>query len=200
MFPYSQQLETLINQFSRLPGIGRKTAEKFVFYLLKQNATDIESFADALKNFKDNLNFCDRCFNLTNKPGQCRICADQQRDHKTICVVEEIHDLNVLESTGKYAGAYHVLGGQLNPLDGATIDKLKIKELIQRIKDEKPTEIILALNPNMQGESTAISLKRLLQPLMVKITQLGRGLPMGADLEYADEVTLTNALKNRETL
>lgn len=200
MLPYPPQIEDLITQFSRLPGIGRKTAEKFVFHLLKKGAPDVEALVEALSFFRNELNFCQRCFNLTEKNGPCRICADQRRNQKTICIVEEIHDLNVIESTGKYAGSYHVLGGQLNPLDGATIDKLKVKELLERIRQEQPTEIILALNPNMQGESTAISLKRLLQPLNVKITQLGRGLPMGADLEYADEVTLSNALKNRETL
>ncbi|MBI5254624.1 recombination protein RecR [Candidatus Falkowbacteria bacterium] len=200
MLPYSPQLESLISQFSKLPGIGRKTAEKFVFYLVKQGKQSIEDLISSLQEFEKNLNFCPHCFNLTNTAGQCRICSDKSRNQQLICVVEELHDLNVIESIGKYTGVYHVLGGQLNPLDGITADKLHFKELLERIKQEKTQEIILALNPNMQGESTAIALKRGLQPFGVKITQLARGLPMGADLEYADEVTLTNALKNREII
>ncbi|MFH0814689.1 MAG: recombination mediator RecR [Candidatus Falkowbacteria bacterium] len=200
MLPFSQQLENLITQFSKLPGIGRKTSEKFVFYLVKQGKQSMEDLITALRAFEENLNFCPRCFNLTNTATTCRICNDKSRNQQLLCVVEELHDLNVIESTGKYNGVYHVLGGQLNPLDGITADKLRIKELLERVKTEKTQEIILALNPNMQGESTAIALKRALQPLGVKITQLARGLPMGADIEYADEVTLINALKNRETI
>jgi recombination protein RecR len=200
MLPYPPQLENLIAQFSTLPGIGRKTAEKFVFYLLKKNPAEINGLIDALNNFKNDLNFCPRCFNLSGGQGACRICVDRQRNQQTICVVEEIHDLNVIESTGKYNGTYHVLGGQMNPIDGITADKLRVKELLTRIKNESTQEVILALNPNIQGESTAITLRRMIQPLGVKLSQLGRGLPMGADLEYADEVTLGNALKNREIL
>jgi len=199
MLNYPDPIQKLIQEFNKLPGIGPKTAERFVFYLLKQPKEEIELLTKALEDLKQANLTCSQCFNIAAK-DPCYICSDQKRDNKTICIVAEIHDLATLETTGEYNGLYHVLGGVLNPLAGITPDKLKVKELVERIKKDKPEEIILGLNPDMEGESTVLYLKKLLQPLNIKLTRLARGLPMGADLEYADEVTLINALKNRNQL
>jgi recombination protein RecR len=157
---------------------------------------EIEELIQALQELKKNNLICQTCFNVAEK-NPCSICSDTKRDQKTICIVAETHDLASLEATSEYTGLYHVLGGTLNPLAGITPEKLRIKELLARLKTTKPQEIIFALNPDMEGESTVLYLKKLLQPLNIKLTRLARGLPMGADLEYADEVTLINALKNR---
>jgi len=200
MLRFPEKIEKLIESFSQLPGIGRKTAERFVFFLLKKPVADVQKFRENLQAI-ENANFnCAECFNFSDSDTVCHVCADSQRDRALICVVEKIHDLNVLESTGNYNGIYHVIGGQINPLEGITVESLKIKELVERIKKLNAREVILALNPNMQGEATAVTLKRILEPLNIKITRLARGLPMGAVLEYADEVTLSSALKNRESL
>ena len=196
MLNYPEPIKKLMEAFAKLPGIGPKTAERFVFYLLKKPAEEIDELSQSLEGLKSNNLICNTCFNIADK-DPCYICRDPGRDKKTVCIVAEAHDLASIEATGEYIGLYHVLDGVLNPLAGITPEKLHIKELISRVKENKPDEIILALNPDMEGESTVLYLKKLLQPLNVKLTRLARGLPMGADLEYADEVTLVNALKNR---
>lgn len=200
MFPPS--LQALINQFNKLPGIGPKTAERFAFYLLRRPKEELEKFAQALLTSKNKIKLCSSCYNFTEtKP--CPICADPRRDHSIICVVAQSTDLVALEKTGDYKGIYHVLGGVLSPIKGITPEKIRIKELIQRINSKSETatpkvkEIILAFNPDLEGESTTLYLVRLLKPYKIKITRLARGLPMGSDLEYADEVTLSDALKER---
>lgn len=199
MLNYPEPIQRLIAEFNKLPGIGPKTAERFVFYLLKKPKGEIGDLVRALEELQKNNLTCSQCFNLAEK-DPCYICQDHKRDKKIICVVAEVHDLASIEATGEYDGSYHVLGNVLNPLAGITPEKLKVRELVKRIEKEKPNEIIIALNPDMEGESTVIYLKKILAPLNVKLTRLARGLPMGADLEYADEVTLINALKNRNQL
>lgn len=186
--------------FSDLPGIGRKTAEKFVFYLLNRPKDELNRFANHLVTLQNNTYICPVCFNFSENAGPCYICADQKRNSRLLCVVEKIHDLNMIESTGEYRGLYHVLGGEIDLIEGITPDKLTIAQLETRIKNSKPEEIILAINPDMQGESTILYLKKLLQPYQTKISVLARGLPMGADIEYADESTLCNALRGRTQL
>ena len=183
---YPSSIQNLINQFSQLPGIGPKTAERFVFHLLKQSPEQLNKFAKDLTQLK-------------NKTVRCSICQNFT-DQKTICVVAEPQDIIALEKIGDYQGVYHVLGGLLNSLDNITPDKLTIDKLTERIKNNQPKEIILALNPNIEGESTALYLTKLLKPLNIKITRLARGLPMGSDLAYADEVTLGSALQGRREI
>lgn len=198
MSKFPAQLETAINEFTNLPGVGRKTAERYVFYLMKQPAEVIEKLITAISQLHNQISQCPRCGNFSTNKNLCAICADPNRDSKIICVVEESHDLIVIESTGEYHGLYHVLHGTLNPLEGITEKQLNINSLIKRVKTEKTSEIIIALNPDLTGEATTIYLKKLLIGTNVKITRLARGLPMGADLEYADEVTLSNAIKWRK--
>lgn len=200
MSTYPIKIEKLIETFSMLPGVGRKTAERFVFYLIKQPKERLQNFAQAMQQLGVEHFFCSNCFNLTGQPGLCSICNDKQRQADTICVVEEIQDLHVIENTREYKGLYHVLGGKIDPTEGLTPDKLTIQRLIDRIKSQSIKEIILALNPDIQGEGTILYLKKILQPLNVKITLLGRGLPMGGEIEYADEITIANALKGRQPL
>jgi len=197
---YPKIINDLISSFSELPGVGRKAAERFVFYLLKQDAKQIDLFAQNLQLLRQNNFICPNCFNFSETAGQCRICSDPKREKNIICVVESFHDLNVIDATDEYNGLYHVLGGKIDPPEGITPDKLKIAELIQRIKQESIQEIILALNPDLSGEGTIIHLKNVLKPLNVRLTILARGLPMGGNIEYADEATLTNALKGRREL
>ncbi len=193
-FPSS--IQNLINEFNKLPGIGPKTSERLVFYLLKQNPEELSKFARALEGMKNTINFCGVCGNISEQ-NPCPICADPKRDKGIICVVSEVFDLMAIENTGEYNGLYHVLGGYLNPLEGITPEDIRIRELVERLKNNSTKEIILALNPDLEGESTVIYLGKLLKPLKIKITRLARGLPMGANLEYADEITLLNALKGR---
>jgi len=196
-------LQNLIDHFSRLPGVGPKTALRFVFYLLKQPKEEVTKFAAALGVIKDNIATCQVCQNFSEK-NPCPICADSRRDHSSICVVAEHQDLPVIENTGEHHGTYHVLGGVLDPLHGVTPDQLKIKELVARIQNAngKIREIILALNPDLEGETTMLYLTKLIKSFgkSIKITRLARGLPMGSDLEYADEVTVSDALKGRKEI
>ncbi|HUT22192.1 MAG TPA: recombination mediator RecR [Candidatus Bipolaricaulota bacterium] len=198
MVIYPSEIENLIDKFNKLPGIGRKTSEKFVFYLLRENPLFLNEFSASILNLKKNLNFCQKCGNFSGTKTICEICADERRDKSLLCIIEDIQDLAVIESTGEYHGQYHVLGGQINPLEGITPEKLNIQKLIDRVKAEKFSEIILALNPDIQGEATSLYLVKLFKPLNVKFTKLARGLAMGSDLEYTDETTLTNALKGRQ--
>jgi recombination protein RecR len=195
MFKSSESVDRLIEEFSKLPGIGRKTAMRLVFYILKEDKTEAERLAQALLDVKDRVKYCSICFNITES-DPCFICQDEKRDKSMICVVEEANDVLALEKTGEYKGLYHVLGGALSPLDGITPENLRIKELLHRVKEEVK-EIILATNPNVEGEATAIYLSKLIKPLGVRVTRIARGLPVGGDLEFADQVTLMRALEGR---
>ncbi len=194
----SEALQQLIEEFSRLPGIGRKSAQRLALYLLKQPREDVVRMARTLVNMKDRIRYCSVCWNIT-EDDPCAICASTKRDSGMICVVEEPNDVMAVEKTNDFKGLYHVLGGALSPLDGVGPDDLKVKELLERITDNV-AEVILALNPNIEGEATTIYLTRLLKPLGVKVTRIARGLPVGGDLEFADEATLSRALEGRVLL
>jgi recombination protein RecR len=191
----SEALQQLIEEFSRLPGIGRKTAQRLALFILKQPREHVVRMAKALVNVKDRIRYCSICCNITES-DPCAICSGTKRERTIICVVEEPNDVIALEKTNEFHGLYHVLGGSLSPLDGVGPDDLKISELLARIQPEV-TEVILAMNPNVEGEATTIYLTRLLKPLGVKVSRIARGLPVGGDLEFADEATLTRALEGR---
>jgi len=195
MFKSSESVDRLIEEFSKLPGIGRKTAMRLVFYILKEDKSAAERLAQALLDVKERVKYCSICFNIT-EADPCFVCLDEKRDKSIICVVEEANDVLALEKTGVYNGLYHVLGGALSPLDGIGPDNLRVQELLHRLK-EPVGEIILATNPNVEGEATAIYLSKLIKPLGIKVTRIARGLPVGGDLEYADQVTLMRALEGR---
>jgi len=190
---------SLINEFSKLPTIGPKTAARLVFYLLNRPRVEAQSLADAIVAVKDRVRICSCCFSITEE-DPCPFCTDPRRDSLVICVVAEAKDIFALERTSAYNGRYHVLGGLISPMDGIGPAQLHVKELVERIGSEKPSEIILATNPNAEGEATAIYLARLLSPLGVNVTRLAYGLPIGGDLDYADEVTLTKAIEGRRAL
>ncbi len=193
---YPDPVARLIEAFQRLPGIGPKTAQRLTFHLLKRPAGEVKELAEALVDLTVQIVHCSRCFNVTDQ-DPCRICQNPARDGRLLCVVEEPNDLLAMERTGEYRGRYHVLLGALSPLDGVGPEDLKVRELLARIEAEAVSEVILATNPNVEGEATAIYLAKLLRPLGVRITRIARGLPVGGDLEYADEVTLAKALEGR---
>jgi recombination protein RecR len=191
----------LIESFAQLPGIGPKTASRLTFYLLRRPAEQAEALADALRDLKQTIVFCSTCHNITEE-SPCTVCRDEGRDRSIICVVEEPLDVLAIDRTGEYRGLYHVLHGAISPVEGIGPDELRINELVGRIKDAglqgAPVhEVLLATNPNLEGEATAMYLARLIQPLGVRVTRLARGLPVGGDLEYADAVTLSRALEGR---
>jgi recombination protein RecR len=190
-------IKSLINKLTRLPGIGPKAAERIVFYLLKQNNKFIDELSQNVNSLKSEVKLCSQCFNISTQ-DLCPICGDPKRDKSIICVVAEPQDVLVIEKTGEYNGLYHILGGVLNPIENITPDKLKIKELVIRIKKNGIKEIIIATNPDLEGESTSMYLARQLKPLKLKITRLAKGLPMGSTIEYADEITISSALKGRQ--
>lgn len=194
----SQTLEKVITEFSKLPGIGRKTAQRLVFHLLKVPKEEVLALADALLKLKEKTRFCSVCFNITEKEI-CDFCANENRDPTIICVVEEPNDVLALEKTGHYKGLYHVLGGSLSPLEGIGPDDLKIEELMKRLNPEVK-EIIIATNPDAEGETTSLYLAKLLKARNVKVTRIAQGIPAGGDLEYADDITLTRALDGRTIL
>lgn len=196
MSPTPHALERLIREFTKLPGIGPKTAERLVYYLLKQPKEELKAMADSLRQAKDEVVSCRQCFRFTDQ-DPCPICSDKRRDKTLLCVVAESQNIPVIEKTGAFAGQYHVLGGLVSPLEGITPDKLKIAELETRLKANGVKEVILALNPDLDGETTSLYLSKLIKPLGIKVTRLARGLPMGADLEYADEITLESAITGR---
>lgn len=198
MYYSSPSLEKLISELSRLPGIGRKSAQRLAFFLLKQPDEDVNRLADTLKEVKKNTRPCSVCFNLTEL-DPCLICQDSRRDHTMICVVEEAHDIFAIERIGQYRGRYHVIGGVLSPLDNVGPDDLNIEELLDRCRNGVE-EIILATNPNTEGEATAIYIYNLMRPLGIKITRIARGIPAGSDIEFVDEVTLMRAFEGRNDL
>jgi recombination protein RecR len=189
----------LINEFSKLPTVGPKTAARLVFYLLNRPRHEAQALAEAIVAVKDRVRFCSTCFSLT-EDDPCSICADERRDARTVCVVAEAKDVYAIERTGAFKGRYHVLGGLISPMDGIGPSQLRVKELIERIGQEDSREIILATNPNAEGEATALYVSRLIHPLGLIVTRLAYGLPIGGDLDYADEVTLTKALEGRTAL
>lgn len=196
---YATPISELIDQLSKLPGIGPKSAQRLAFYMLKGNKEDAERLAEAIVNLKDKVKFCPVCYNVTDEP-LCEYCADARRDDAMICVVEEPRDIVAMERTREFNGRYHVLGAAISPIDGIGPEDLRIKELLARLNDGKVTEIIMATNPNIEGEATAMYLTRLIRPLGIRITRLASGLPVGGDLEYADEVTLGSALRGRQEM
>lgn len=195
---YSSAVQELIDQLGRLPGIGPKSAQRVAFHLLKVPAEDANRLARAISEAKERVSFCPRCFNLSEQGGECAVCRDPKRESTTVCVVEDAQDVVAVERTGEFGGRYHVLQGAFSPIDGVGVDQLRIKELLARVTDEDIEEVIVATNPNLEGEATAMYLARLIEPLGVRVTRLARGLPAGADLEYADNVTLERALAHRQ--
>ena len=191
----SESVEQLVEEFAQLPGIGKKTAQRLALYILKMPREKVAGFAQALVNIKDRVRYCSICSNITES-DPCFICASPKRNRRVICVVEEPNDVMAIEKTNEFNGLYHVLGGALSPLYNIGPEDLKVKELLSRINDEIE-EIILAMNPNVEGETTTIYLSRLLKPLKVNVTRIARGLPIGGDLEFADEATLSRALEGR---
>ena len=187
----------LIEEFSKLPGVGPKSAQRLTYYLLRASAEDAQALAQAILEVKEKIILCSLCQNITDA-DPCAICRNDQRDQDSICVVEEPLDILALERTGSYKGLYHVLHGVISPMDGIGPDDLKVRELLARLKTGQVQEVIMATNPNLEGEATAMYLTRLIAPLGLKVTRLARGLPMGADLEYADNVTLARAIEGRQ--
>jgi len=196
---YADAVQKVIDELGRLPGIGPKSAQRLAFHMLKSPAEDAVRLTDAITDMKDRVRFCDRCFNISEEP-LCLICSDARREPGLLCVVEEPRDIVALERTGGFRGRYHVLGGAISPIDGVGPDQLKVSELLGRMDAESVTEVILATNPNIEGEATAMYLARLLGPLGVEVTRIASGLPVGGDLEYADELTLGRALEGRRRL
>ena len=192
-------LDKLIEQFERLPGIGKKTAMRLSYFVLKLPKDQAEEFSQAILDAHEKIHYCKTCCNLTDEEF-CPICKSKSRDKSVICVVEDPRDVMALERTGEFNSSYHVLHGALSPLNGIGPDNLKIKELLSRIKTENISEVIMATNPTVEGEATAMYISRLLKPLGVKVTRLAYGIPVGGDLEYADEVTLSRALEGRNEI
>jgi recombination protein RecR len=196
---FPEPVARLIEAFQKLPGVGPKTAQRLTFFLLKRSPDEVNELAESLRALKTRIRHCRDCFNVTEE-DPCRICRDPARDARALCVVEEPNDLLALERTGEYRGRYHVLLGALSPLDGIGPEDIKVRELLSRIEGHAVEEVILATNPSVEGEATAIYLAKLLRPLGVRVTRIARGLPVGGDLEYADEVTLSKALEGRREM
>jgi recombination protein RecR len=196
---YEGVIQDLIDELSRLPGVGPKGAQRIAFYLLNADSADVARLAHSLMEVKDKVHFCSICFNVA-QDELCRICSDARRELTSLCVVEEPKDVIAVERTREFRGRYHVLGGAINPMEGIGPDDLRIKELMTRLRDAQITEVILAMDPNVEGEATATYLARLLKPMGIAITRLASGLPVGGDLEYADEITLGRAFEGRRPL
>lgn len=192
----SSLLENAVNEFAKLPGIGRKTALRLVLHLLKQEPEKVESFGETVIKMRKEIKFCQRCFNVADA-DICSICSNSMRKQDMICVVENVRDVIAIESTQQYSGTYHVLGGVISPLDGIGPDQLNIESLVHRVQKEAVVEIIFALNPNIQGDTTIYYIQKKLQQLPVKVTTIARGIAFGGELEYADELTLARSISNR---
>jgi len=197
--PAAEPIARLVEEFNKLPGIGPKSAQRLTYHLLRAPGEQAEALAEAIRAVKEKLSLCSICLNITDS-DPCPICRDTERDHTTICVVEEPIDILPLERTKKFNGLYHVLHGVIAPADGIGPEELKIKEFLSRLNGGLVTEVILATNPNLEGETTSMYLQRLVAPLGIRVTRLARGLPYGGDLEYADDVTIARALEGRQEM
>lgn len=195
----SVSIQKLLDELERLPGVGPKSAQRIAFWLLNADAATARRLADAIIEVKQTVHFCPTCFNYA-EDDQCAICADVQRDRSAICVVEEPRDVTAIERTGEFKGVYHVLGGVISPMDGIGPDQLHVRELMARLANEEVSEVLLATNPNVEGETTAVYLARLIKPLGIQVTRLASGLPVGGDLEYADQITLGRAIEARREM
>ena len=193
---YAEWMERLVEALVRLPGIGRRSAERIVFYLLKTKREEVQHLASVLQAVKENVFFCETCHNFSDAKT-CHICSDPGRDHGMICVVEDPKDVIAIEKTGTYVGVYHVLLGTLSALEGIGPDEIQIRDLVKRIKEGKVREVILATNPNTEGETTALYLSKILKPLKVRITRIARGIPVGSHIEFIDQATLARSLEGR---
>lgn len=196
---YTKPLANLIEFFQKFPGVGPKSAQRMAFHLLKMPLGEVEKFSNIIVESKKTIHYCEICFNMSAS-NPCEICTSTKRDNSIICVVSETKDLIAIEKTHEYHGLYHVLQGLISPIDGIGADDIRIKELLQRIAKENISEIILALNPSVEGEATSLYLNKLIKPFGVKITRIAFGLPVGSDLEYADEITLARAIEGRREL
>ncbi|GAA4841789.1 recombination mediator RecR [Garicola koreensis] len=196
---YEGAVQELIDELGRLPGIGPKSAQRVAFHILEADSEDMTRLAEAIRTVKEKVQFCETCFNVSEE-SRCRICQDPRREDSVICVVEESKDVMAIERTRSFRGRYHVLGGAISPIAGVGPDQLRIRELLNRLSDDQIQEVILATDPNLEGEATATYLMRMLGSLGIKITRLASGLPVGGDLEYADEVTLGRAFEGRTPL
>lgn len=193
----TKSLERLIDEFNRLPGIGRKSAARLAFHILEMRDEQVEDFIKALREAKEVIKRCPKCGDFCEK-DLCDICSDELRDKTTICVVEDSRDIVSFEKMGKYKGLYHVLGGKIAPLNGVTPDRLNIKSLLERVTDDEIQEVILALNPDLEGETTSLYLTKLLKPFGIKVTKIASGIPMGGNIEFADSATISRALDGRQ--
>lgn len=196
---YEGAIQELIDELGRLPGVGPKSAQRIAFHILQSESVDIQRLVEAIREVKERVKFCEICGNVS-EDVQCRICRDPKRELQAICVVEESKDVQAIEKTREFRGRYHVLGGAISPIEGIGPENLRIKELMTRLADGAVTEVILATDPNLEGEATATYLARLIKPLGLTVTRLASGLPVGGDLEYADEVTLGRAFEGRRTI
>jgi recombination protein RecR len=196
---YADAVQAVIDELGRLPGVGPKSAQRLAFHLMKLSVEDTTRLTVAIDEMKARVRFCDRCFNIA-EAELCSVCADDRRDGSILCVVEEPRDIVAVERTGEFGGRYHVLGGAISPIEGIGPDQLRVRELLARLDPEGVTEVILATNPNIEGEATAMYLARLMGPLGLVVTKIASGLPVGGDLEYADELTLGRALEGRRRL
>lgn len=196
---YSPTIERLIENFEKLPSIGHKTATRLAFYMLNLNEEGINEFINSITEAKKKLKYCSKCFNITDT-DPCPICSNPKRDQSIICVVEDVKDVVAMERTHEFKGVYHVLHGSISPMNGVGPEDIKIKELLERLKDTDVKEIIIATNPRVEGEATAIYLSKLIKPIGIKVTRIAHGIPVGGDLEYTDEVTLSKALEGRREI
>ena len=196
---YSPSIEKLIESFEKLPSIGHKTATRLAFHMLNLNEESTKEFINSIIEAKKNLRYCSKCFNIT-ETDPCPICSSPKRDQSTICVVEDVKDVVAMEKTHEFKGVYHVLHGSISPMNGIGPEDIKIKELLERLRDTDVKEIIIATNPRVEGEATAIYLSKLIKPIGIKVTRIAHGIPVGGDLEYTDEVTLSRALEGRVQL
>ncbi len=199
MSMYSPSIEKLIQSFEKLPSIGNKTAARLAFYILNASEEETNDFISSIVNAKKNLKYCSKCYNISDT-DPCPICANSKRDQSEICVVEDVRDIIAMEKTHEFRGVYHVLHGSISPMNGVGPDDIKIKELLARLMDGQVKEVILATNPRVEGEATAMYLSKLIKPLGIKVTRIAHGIPVGGDLEYTDEITLTKALEGRREI
>lgn len=199
MLKLPTSLQRLINEFSKLPGIGPKSAQRLAFYLLKKDNVEILTLSESVKELRNDITFCSECHNMA-ETDPCNVCADNNRNKQIVCIVEEPLDALAIDKSGSFSGVFHVLGGVLNPIEGITAEQLNISSLVAKVSKNNVTEIIIATNPTLEGETTAMYIAKLLKDAGVKITRIARGLPMGGDLEYADEVTLSRAMEGRREI